>query len=329
MMKIGSVTLKNNLVLAPMAGITNLPFRILAKEAGAGLVCSEMISAKGLVQNAAKTVRMLDSQNVERPLSVQIFGADPYVMADAAVRVETSGADIIDINFGCSVKKVVKTGAGAALMKEPFLSTDILKRVRDSVKIPLTIKIRSGWDQSGDQAERIAKIAQDQGVDAVTVHPRTARQGFTGKADWTLIIRIKTVLDIPVIGNGDVCTAEDARNMLARTGCDGVMIGRAAVGDPAVFTRIIAGLNGKEIPELTWAGQCEMMRRYIRASFAYLGEKQAAFMMRGRLGWFTRGMPHGSRFRGSTCHLASFEDAMESVSAYEQSLFEHQEIPGY
>ncbi len=319
-MKIGSLTIDNILVFAPMAGITNLPLRLLAKQAGCGLVCSEMISAKGLVQNAVKTVKMLDSAPGEKPLSVQIFGAEPHVMADAAARVEASGADIVDINFGCSVKKVVKTGAGAALMKDPVRSTEILKAVRESVKIPLTIKIRSGWDSSGDQAIRLSRIAQDHGVDAVTLHPRTAQQGFTGKADWPLIARVKAVLAIPVIGNGDVRNAKDARDMIVQTGCDAVMIGRAAIGDPDIFLRINSGLSGRVIPDPTYCQRFDLMRRYVEASFAYLGDKQAAFMMRGRLGWFTKGLPHGSHFRGATRYISSLEEALKSLSDYEQLL---------
>jgi tRNA-dihydrouridine synthase B len=329
-MKIGSLTIENILIFAPMAGITNLPLRVLAKQAGCGLVCSEMISAKGLVQNAARTIKMLDSVPLEKPLSIQIFGADPFVMADAAARVEASGADIIDLNFGCSVKKIVKTGAGAALMKDPIRSAEIVKAVRDAVKIPLTIKMRSGWEESGDQAHRLSKIVQDLGADAVTIHPRTAKQGFTGKADWSLIARIKQTLNIPVIGNGDVRTTKDVRAMIAQTQCDAVMIGRAAIGDPGIFSRIFAGLNGRELPDLLHSERFDVMRRFVEASFAYLGEKQAAFMMRGRLGWFTKGLPHGSRFRGYTSRISTLEEALRSISDYEELLaMEADAVSGY
>ena len=190
-MKIGSVTLENQTILAPLAGITNLPFRLLAKEAGCALVCSEMISAYGLYHRSPKTIRLMDSSPDEKPLSVQIFGADPAIMAEAASMVEASGADILDINFGCSVRKILKTGSGAALMKAPALSEKILKAVRASIRIPLTIKIRTGWETSGQQAYILAEMAEACGVDAIAVHPRTATQGFAGRADWSIISAVK------------------------------------------------------------------------------------------------------------------------------------------
>ncbi len=183
-MQIGSLTLENNSALAPLAGITNLPFRLLAKEAGCGLVCSEMISSHGLVYKSEKTIKMLDSTPEEKPLSVQLFGAKPEIMAEAAAIVESNGADIVDINFGCSVRKVIRTGSGAALMRTPDLAEDLLKAVRRAIRIPLTIKIRSGWDASGDQAVNISRIAENCGADAITVHPRTAGQLFSGRAEW-------------------------------------------------------------------------------------------------------------------------------------------------
>ena len=189
-MKIGAVETDNFSVLAPLAGITNLPMRLIAKRAGCGLVCSEMISSNGLVYNSGKTIQMLDSVPEEKPLSVQIFGANPDLMAEAARIVQDSGADIVDINFGCSVKKILKSNSGSALMKDPHLAGRILDRVRRAVTIPLTIKIRSGWDPSGQQALDIARLAEDCGVDAIAVHPRTAVQGFRGKADWSIIARV-------------------------------------------------------------------------------------------------------------------------------------------
>jgi nifR3 family TIM-barrel protein len=190
-MQIGSLKLENDIILAPLAGITNLPFRLMAKAAGCGLVCSEMVSANGLIHRSPKTLNMLASEPAEKPLSIQIFGSEPSIMADAAAMVEASGADIIDINFGCSVKKVVKTGAGVALMRTPALAEDVIKAVRDSVRIPFTIKIRTGWTASAEQAIRISQIAEDCGVDAVSVHPRTAAQRFGGQADWAVIARLK------------------------------------------------------------------------------------------------------------------------------------------
>jgi len=227
---IGAVGVPNRTVLAPLAGIGNLPFRLLCKEGGAGLVCAEMVSAKGLVYGSSKTRAMLASAPAERPLSLQIFGADPESMAEAARMVAAAGADILDINFGCSVRKVVKTGAGVALMRTPRTAAAVLQAVRQAVDIPLTVKIRSGWSAAGEQALEIARIAADCGVDAVAVHPRTASQGFAGRADWSLIGRVKALLPIPVIGNGDINTPEDAARMRDETGCDAVMVGRAACG---------------------------------------------------------------------------------------------------
>ncbi len=320
-MKIGSVRLVNNLILAPLAGITNLPFRLLAKEAGCGLVCSEMISAKGLVHGSQRTLGMLESAPEERPLSVQLFGADPAVMAEAARIAETAGADLLDINFGCSVKKITKTGAGAALMKEPERAEAVIRAVRGVVRIPLTIKLRSGWDASGDQALETARIAEAEGVDAVTVHPRTARQGFRGCADWSIIGRVKARIRLPVIGNGDITGPEDAARMLRETGCDGIMIGRAAVGNPWIFAAVSAHLDGRApasaaTPEARFAA----MEKYLDASIRYFGEAHACRMMRSRLGWFSKGMAHGSRFRESIKRIASRREALERIADFREAL---------
>ena len=320
MMKIGSLVLDNITVFAPMAGITNLPLRMLAKEQGCGLVCSEMLSSRGLVQKGRRTLDMLKSDPGEKPLSVQIFGADPDIMADAAAIVEDSGADIIDINFGCSVKKVLKSGSGSALMKDPVLAIRIITSVRNAVTIPLTIKIRSGWGSSGDQALAIAQIAQANGVDAITVHPRTATQGFSGTADWSLIAKIKKGLAIPVIGNGDITLPEHAVKMLGQTGCDAVMVGRGAMANPWIFSQIQALIDGTEMLQVDRDMQFDLMEKFVDASFSFLGEKQAAFMMRGRLGWFAKGLPHSSRFRNSLKHLASRAQANEQIRIFRESI---------
>ena len=244
-MKIGTVALDNPLILAPMAGITQLPFRRLAKEAGCGLVVSEMISAHGLVYGGRKTAELLESDPAERPLSVQIFGADPHIMMEAARIVQARGADILDINLGCSVRKIIRQGAGAALMREPKTLEAVLKTIRPAVSLPLTVKIRSGWDHSGDQAVAVGRIAEDCGVDAVAIHPRTAVQGFGGTADWSLIARLKESVSIPVIGNGDIQGPDDVLRMQRQTSCDAVMIGRASMGNPWIFSQALDLLEAR------------------------------------------------------------------------------------
>jgi tRNA-dihydrouridine synthase B len=320
-MNIGAVKVDNPTVLAPLAGITNLPLRLLAKEAGCGLVCSEMISSNGLVYNSEKTHRLMDSVPQERPLSVQIFGSEPGIMAEAARIVAAAGADIVDINFGCSVKKVLKTGSGAALMKTPALAREILHAVRKAVRIPVTIKIRSGWDRSGAQALEISDIAENCGIDAIAVHPRTAAQGFRGRADWEIIAAVKKQAGIPVLGNGDIQTPEDALDMFARTGCDAVMVGRAAIGNPWIFAGIKALLENREGCFQTGLEQrFEGMLRYLRASVAYFGEKHACYMMRSRLGWFVKGLRNSSHFRESIKKISTEQQAVELIRGFQQTL---------
>ncbi|MGE0083872.1 MAG: tRNA dihydrouridine synthase DusB [Desulfococcaceae bacterium] len=314
----------NVTVLAPLAGISNLPFRMLAKEGGCDLVCSEMISAKGMVFQARKTLQYLDSVAGEKPFSVQIFGAEPDSMAEAAKIAEASGADILDINFGCSVKKVVKTGAGAALMKNPVLARAVLTAVRKAISIPLTIKIRSGWDPSGEQALNIARIAEDCGADAIAVHPRTALQGFRGNADWSVIARVKESVSLPVIGNGDIMDAADALRMKKDTGCDAVMIGRAAVSNPRIFSQVKALCKGETVKDMDMDMQFDMMLRYLRNSVKYLGEKTACFMLRSRLGWLSKGIPHSTRFREAIRQISSEAEALEKIMAFREAAAERE-----
>ena len=319
-MKIGSVILNNNTILAPLAGISNLPLRLLAKKAGCALVCSEMISANGLVYNSKKTIKLTESCPDEKPLSVQIFGSNPQIMAEAAQIVENRGADILDINFGCAVKKIIKTGAGAALMKNPENTKSVINAVKNSINIPLTIKIRSGWEQSGDQAILIAKIAQDCGVNAIAIHPRTAQQGFSGSADWSIIADIKKNVSIPVIGNGDIETPYDAIKMQKETNCDFIMIGRAAIGNPLIFTQILSLMNGNDIDEPDISKHFEIMIRYLKNSVEYFGEKDACFMMRSRLCWFVKGFTSSSRFRKSINHVSTESEALEIIKSYQNFL---------
>jgi nifR3 family TIM-barrel protein len=319
-MKIGSVTLKNKTILAPLAGITNLPFRLLAKEAGCALVCSEMISAHGLVNRSKRTRQMLDSQPKEKPLSVQIFGSQPDVMAEAARVVESSGADIIDINFGCSVRKIIKTGSGAALMKAPEIAEAVIKAVRKVVRIPLTIKLRTGWNPTGNQAFEISQIAEACGVDAIAIHPRTAKQGFSGHSDWTIIAKLKKQVNVPVIGNGDIFSADDAIAMLEQTRCDAVMIGRRAIGNPWIFSHVLARMRGKAEPAVDLEKRFEIMTQYLQESVKYFGEEIACRMMRSRLCWFAKGLHNSSQFRKSINHISTEAEALQRIEAYKQSL---------
>jgi len=325
--KIGTLTLENKTILAPLAGITNLPFRLIAKEQGCALVCSEMISAYGLVRNSKKTVQMLASSPAEKPLSIQLFGVEPDVMAEAATMVEASGADVLDINFGCSVKKIIKIDAGAALMRSPAAAEALIKAVRNAVKIPFTIKIRTGWEKSGKQALHLAEVAEACGVDAIAVHPRTATQGFGGTADWPLIGAVKQRVSIPVIGNGDIWTAADALNMIEETGCDFIMIGRGAIGNPWIFREVQARLDGRSLPPADLALRFDTMQRYLAATVEYFGEKQACFMMRSRLGWFVKGLPYSSKFREAIKQISSQKQALALMQSYRDSIQAEEDLP--
>ena len=317
-MKIKNLQIHGKTFLAPLAGITNLPFRLLVKECGCAVVYSEMVSAKGFFYNSEKTMRLISSKKEEQPLSIQIFGADPELMADFARAIqEMKAADIIDINFGCSVKKVVKQGAGVALMKQPELAGALLSSIRKAIDLPLTIKIRSGWDASGQDAFRIAQLAQDAGVDAVILHPRTAGQGFKGKADWNLITELKKRLSIPVIGNGDITCVEDAHKMLSVTGCDAVMVGRAALSNPFIFSQIDAFLETGSYPVPSHRQIFGAMAHLTRSYIDFFGEEPACRMLRGRLSWFIKGIPGCSSFRKRLSAIESGDHALSIIREFE------------
>ncbi len=332
-MKIKDLKLEGKTILAPLAGITNLPFRMIAKKWGCSLVCTEMVSSKGLIYKSEKTFRLLDSIEEEKPLCVQIFGSDPDSMAKAAKIIEDKKiADIIDINFGCSVKKIVKTGAGVALMANPDLSERLIKSVRDSISLPFTIKIRSGFEQSGDQALIIGEIAERNGVDAITIHPRTASQGFSGKSNWNIIKRLKSHLSIPIIGNGDIITPEDALKMLEQTGCDAIMVGRAAMGNPCIFAEINE-LIKKSAQQKNYNfnitsyhvspnAKFEIMRDLLFSYVDYFGEEHGCRMLRGRLVWFVKSLPEASSFRREISRIESQSQALKLINDYENKIKE-------
>jgi nifR3 family TIM-barrel protein len=319
-MQIGTVKLANPLILAPLAGITHMPFRILAREAGCGLVCSEMISSNGLHYGSQETRDMLVMDDAEKPISIQLFGQHPEIMAEAAAMVEATGADIIDVNFGCAVKKVVRIGAGAALMKDLDRAEEMLMKMRKAIRIPLTIKIRAGWDASGSQALELSRRAAACGVDAVTIHPRTAGQGFRGCADWEVIKQVKEAVAIPVIGNGDIKRPSDVLKMIEATRCDGVMIGRAAIGNPWFFTQALAAINNQPIPPVNPLHRFRMMQRYMDQMIALFGEERACRMLRSRLGWFSKGLPASSVFRRAITRIRSREEAEDLIENYKHQL---------
>jgi len=270
-----------------------------------------MISANGLVHESQRTLNYLKWDPREKPISFQIFGSNAEIMAEAARIVESNGADILDINMGCSVRKVLKTGSGAALMKNYTLAESIFKAVRKAITIPFTIKMRSGWDASGNDALEIARIAESCGVDAIAIHPRTARQGFGGHSDWTIIRKIKEALKIPIIGNGDVDSADKAFEMLETTQCDSVMIGRGAVNNPWIFQELISRYHHLPQPEMTLANKCDAICKYVDHTIEYLGEKRACRLMRSRLGWFTKGLPNSAQFRNDIRFLETKAETLE------------------
>ncbi len=312
-LKIGNVTLKNNLILAPMAGVSDLPFRLLCKEQGAGLVCMEMVSAKAIYYHNRNTETLLRIHPKEGPVSLQLFGSDPILMGEIASRIEDRPFDILDINMGCPVPKVVNNGEGSALMKDPKLAGRIIRETVKAVKKPVTVKMRLGFDKDHQNVTELAKIAEDAGAAAVAVHGRTREQYYSGRADWEMIAKVKDSLSIPVIGNGDVFRGEDALKLLKQTGCDGVMIARGARGNPWIFREAAACLAGLPIPERPAFPEVrEMILRHGRMQEAYKGSYTGIREMRKHVAWYTAGMPHSARLRQRANEIESMEE-LESL----------------
>lgn len=297
-MKIGELNLENNLLLAPMAGVTDLPYRLIMKSFGASLVFTEMISANGLFYGGGRTRELLRSRTAERPLAVQLFGADPQILAHAATQVAQDG-EIIDLNLGCPVKKVVSTGAGSALLREPRKVAAVLSAVRRVSDLPMTVKIRSGWDSASVNFLEIGRIAQEEGVEAIILHPRTRAQGFSGKADWSHIRRLKQSLTIPVIGSGDIFYAQDALDMVAETGCDGVMIGRGSYGNPWLLANILRLQSGETAREPSPAERHTVIRDHLELHLECFGHRRTLGEMRKHLSWYSKGLPGSSGFRAA------------------------------
>ena len=314
---IGNVTLENNLILAPMAGVTDLPFRLLCKEQGAGLLCTEMVSAKAIYFKNKNTKRLMQILPRERPVSLQLFGSEPELMGFIARQIEEQPFDILDINMGCPVPKVVNNGEGSALMKNPKLVGEIVKKVASSIQKPLTVKIRKGFTEDCVNAVEIAKIIEDAGAAAVAVHGRTREQYYSGRADWDIIRRVKEAVSIPVIGNGDVDSPESAKRLLEETGCDGIMIGRAARGNPWIFSRIRSYLENGTMPDEPAASDVrEMILKHARLQLEYKGEYTGMREMRKHVAWYTAGMPHSASVRRKVNEIETYEQLEELVNMF-------------
>lgn len=309
---IGNVHIAGPLVLGPMAGVTDLPFRLLCREWGADLIYTEMVSAKGILYNNKNTGALLETREAERPVALQLFGEDPQIMAEIAKRIEERPFDILDINMGCPVPKVVNNNEGSALMKNPARIGEIVSAISRAIKKPVTIKIRKGFDDAHINAVEVAKIAQENGAAAVAVHGRTRGQFYSGMADWEIIRQVKEAVSIPVIGNGDVKTPQDVKRMMEETGCDAVMIARAVQGNPWFFAQAKHYLATGEVPPHPDLHEVkEMILRHAQAEIDYKGEFTAIREMRKHVAWYTAGYPHSAKLRQEVNTIASMEDLRE------------------
>ncbi len=316
-MLIGDILGENPLVLAPMAGITDLPFRIICRELGAGLLYSEMVSAEALVREHKRTITMLKTDPAERPVVFQLFGSNPRALADAARIVSSGQADFIDINMGCPAPKVLKSGAGSALLRDVGLAGEIMAVVAAASSVPVTVKIRLGWDSASIIAVELARAAESAGIAAITVHARTKSQGFSGKADWGMIRAVKEAVGIPVIGNGDVRSGVDAKRMIDETGCEGVMIGRAVQGNPWIFREAKAYLEAGVLPPHPALEERQaVMLRHMNDMVKLLGESIGVREMRKHLCWYTKGLHGGAEFRERVNHLVTVEDVTREIREY-------------
>ena len=318
-LKIGNVELENNLILAPMAGVTNLPFRIICKEFGPGLVCTEMASSRAMFHNDQKTKRLFNTEGEKRPISFQIFGSDEETMAYSAKYV-SEFADIIDINMGCPAPKVVKNGDGSKLLLDLEQAEKVIKVVVENSKVPVTLKIRKGWDKENIVATEIAKIAENAGISAITVHGRTRSEFYSGKADLEIIKKVKETVKIPVIGNGDIVDEESAYNMFEKTNVDGIMIGRGSFGNPWIFRNIKHYLEtGEKLPAPSNDEKLEVMKKHINLAVAEKGEI-AVKELRKHIAWYTKNLKNSSEFRSKMNTIETKEELLEMLEAYFKTL---------
>ena len=319
-LRIGNTVLENNVILAPMAGVTDLPFRVLCREQGAGCVVTEMVSAKAVLYNNKNTRELLQIDPAERPAAVQLFGSEPDIMAEIAARLEEGPYDYIDVNMGCPVPKIVNNGEGSALMKNPERAKEVLTAMVKAVKKPVTVKFRKGFNDLSVNAVEFAKMAESCGIAAVAVHGRTREQYYSGKADWDIIRQVKEAVRIPVIGNGDIFTPEAAGRMLKETGCDGIMVARGAKGNPWLFGRINHYLDtGEVLPGPSMAEIKAMILRHGRMLVQFKGEGVAMREMRGHMAWYTKGMPHSATLRNEINQVETLEGFVELLDRKIQS----------
>ncbi|MBN2226374.1 MAG: tRNA dihydrouridine synthase DusB [candidate division Zixibacteria bacterium] len=318
-MQIGNLNISGRLLLAPLAGISKRPFRLIARRFGASVCYTEMISTDGMVYEQGKTIAMLDHTPDEHPIGIQLFGSKPENMAKAVVQIQHHRPDLIDLNFGCPVKKVIKKNGGAAILKDISLAGELMAAAVENTAVPVTIKIRSGWSNDSEVYLELGKMAERIGIAAVTLHPRFRTDGFSGHSDWNKITLLKREVSIPVIGNGDIVTPNDARDMLEQTGCDGIMIGRAAMRNPYIFRRIERFLeDGTEIPDLGPREKIDLALEHSRGMIAQYGERSGSFMIRKHLAWYTKGFTGGAELRRRLMTVESYDDIVMSLNEYLQ-----------